>query len=67
MPLFLYTGAAGVVALAGLWSSVSSWRRRMGLAHTISLLVTLWGLILAAAVVLPRIGYAKAAATWFCP
>ena len=67
IPLFLYLGSAGVVALAGLWSGVTSWRRRLGLAHGISLLVLLWGLILAAAVVLPRIGYAKATATWFCP
>jgi len=67
IPLFLYLGSAGVVALAGLWSGVTSWRRRLGLAHTISLLVMLWGLVLAAAVVLPRIGYARTTATWFCP
>jgi hypothetical protein len=67
IPLFLYLGSAGVVALAGLWSGVTSWRRRLGLAHTISLLVMLWGLILGAAVVLPRTGYAKTALTWFCP
>ncbi|HEX9894176.1 MAG TPA: hypothetical protein VGA78_09625 [Gemmatimonadales bacterium] len=65
--LFLYLGAAGVVSLAGLWGSLSSWRRRMGLAHSLSLLVTLWGLLLVGAVVLPRIGYATQAATWFCP
>ena len=65
--LFLYLGASGVIALAGVTSATSTWKRRMGLAHTVSLLVLLWGLGLAAAVVLPRIGYAKAAATWFCP
>ena len=47
--------------------AISTWKRRMGLAHTVSLLVILWGLGLGAAVVLPRIGYAKVAATWFCP
>jgi hypothetical protein len=66
-PLFLYTGASAVVGLAGFWAAASSWRRRMGLAHVVALLVTLWGLILVAAIVLPRIGYARAEATWLCP
>lgn len=65
--LFLYLGATGVVMVAGVWSSVSSWRRRMGAAHTIALLVLLAGGILAADAVLPRIGYAKRTATWWCP
>jgi hypothetical protein len=65
--LLLYLGAIGGVVLAGLWSTVTSWRARMGLAHSIALLVTLWGFILAAATVLPRIGYAKTAAVWWCP
>lgn len=65
--LFAYLGAVGGVIVAGLWSGVTSWQRRMGLAHTISLLVTLWGLVLAAAQVLPRIGYARHVAQWWCP
>jgi hypothetical protein len=65
--LFMYLGSAGVVTLAGLWGALGSWRRRMGLAHTLSLLVTLWGLILVASAVLPRTGYAKVAQTWMCP
>jgi hypothetical protein len=65
--LFVYVGSIGVVGLAGLWGAVSSWRRRMGLAHTVSLLVLLAGGFLAASEILPRIGYAKRAATWFCP
>ncbi len=64
---FVYLGSIGVVGLAGLWGAVSSWRRRMGLAHTISILVLLAGGALAASEVLPRIGYAKRTATWFCP
>ena len=64
--LFLYLGASGVIALSGVTGAISSWKRRMGAAHVVSILVMLWGLGLAAAVVLPRIGYAKAAATWFC-
>ncbi len=64
--LFIYLGAVSGVVMAGLWSSVTSWQRRMGLAHSIALLVTLWGFVLAAAAVLPRIGYARTAALWWC-
>jgi len=53
--------------LAGVWSSMSSWKRRMGLAHLLSLGLVMWGLALAAGVVLPRIGYANQSAAWFCP
>ncbi|HWA57606.1 MAG TPA: hypothetical protein VG692_10150 [Gemmatimonadales bacterium] len=65
--LMVYLGAILVVIVAGLWSSVSSWRRRLGLAHTLSLLVLLWGLVLAAREVLPRVDYAKHVRTWSCP
>jgi hypothetical protein len=65
--LIVYLGAIGVVAIAGLWSSVSSWRRRMGLAHALSLLVLLWGLVLGAREILPRTGYARHVRTWSCP
>jgi hypothetical protein len=67
--LFLYLGAAGVVVVAGLWGALSSWNRRLGLAHVLSLLVTLWGLTLVTAVALPRLGYVQVRppATWFCP
>lgn len=65
--LFAYLGAVGVVVVAGIWSAVSSWYRRLSWAHTLSLLVTLWGLGLGAAIVLPRIGYARSAALWLCP
>lgn len=64
--LFYMVGVLAVV-VAGVWSGLSSWKRRMGLAHVLSQLLVIWGLVLAAAVVLPRIGYAKTAATWFCP
>ena len=65
--LFLYLGAAGVVVVAGLWGALSSWRRKMGLAHTLALLVTLMGMALVAHEVLPRVGYARQALTWLCP
>jgi hypothetical protein len=64
--LFLYFGGVLTVVVAGVWSSLSSWKRRMGRAHLLSQLLVIWGLVLAAEVILPRWGYAKEAATWFC-
>jgi hypothetical protein len=65
--LAVYLGAILAVTVAGLWSSVTSWQRRLGLAHIVSLLVLLWGLVLAAREVLPRVGYAREGRTWTCP
>jgi hypothetical protein len=65
--LWLYLGVTGTVVIAGLWGMVAAWRRRLGLAHVVALLVTLWGIGLVAAEVLPRLGYARDAATWSCP
>ncbi len=65
--LFLYLGAIGMVGLSGVWGMITSWRHRMGLAHTVSILVLIWGGILAAATILPRNGYARLTATWVCP
>ena len=65
--LFLYLGGVATVVAAGLWGGISSWKRRMGLAHVLAQGLILWGLALAAREALPRIGYAKAVATWLCP
>jgi hypothetical protein len=65
-----YLAAVGVVIAGGLWASVWTWRHRASKAHTLSLLVVLWGLILGAIQVLPRTGYAKPDANhpagWLC-
>ncbi|HWA17022.1 MAG TPA: hypothetical protein VG817_11340 [Gemmatimonadales bacterium] len=65
--LAMYLGAIATVIVAGLWSAVSSWNRRLGFAHFLSLGVLLWGLVLAAREVLPRTGYARELRTWSCP
>lgn len=57
--LAAYLAAVTAVAAGGVWSSVWTWRHRTGAAHTLSLLLVLWGLVLAAIEVLPRVGYAK--------
>jgi len=64
--IFYLVGVVAVLA-AGVWSSISSWRRRLGLAHILSQGLIIWGLVLAAREVLPRVGYAKASAAWLCP
>lgn len=57
--LAAYLVAIGAVTIGGLWSSVWTWRHRTSRAHTLSLLLVLWGLVLAAVEVMPRTGYAK--------
>jgi hypothetical protein len=64
--LAAYLAAAGIVVVSGVWASVSSWRTHRPLAHVVALLVTLWGLGLVAATVLPRVGYAKQTVRWTC-
>lgn len=64
--LAMYLGAIATVIVAGLWSTVSSWNRRLGFAHILSLGVLLWGLVLGAREVLPRIGYSQQVRTWSC-
>jgi hypothetical protein len=65
-----YLAAVGVLIAGGLWASVWTWRHRASKAHTLSLLVVLWGLVLGAMQVLPRTGYAKPDANhpagWLC-
>jgi len=64
--LLVYLGAITTVSVAGLWSAITSWQRRLGAAHALSLLVLLWGLVLAARELLPRVGYAAHHRTWTC-
>ena len=66
-----YLFAVSGVVLGGVWSAVWSWRHRSGRAHVLSLLLALWGIVLAAQEILPRVGYANPAAagkpvTWTC-
>ena len=65
-----YLSAVVVLITSGVWSSIWTWRHRASRSHTLSLLLVLWGLILGAIEVLPRIGYAKPdakhPAAWTC-
>jgi hypothetical protein len=61
-----YLSAVSVVVVSGVWSSVWTWRHRTGRAHALSLLLIIWGLVLASAEILPRSGYAKQKLPWSC-
>lgn len=68
--LFGYLFATIVVIVSGGWSAIWTWRHRSAQGHVLSLLLILWGLILGAQEVLPRVGYAKPdamhPAIWMC-
>ena len=64
--IFYLLGVTTVMA-AGLWASVSSWKRRLGFAHVVSQILIVWGILLLTREVLPRVGDKAAAALWLCP
>lgn len=68
--LAAYLAAVGVVIASGVWSAVWTFKHRAGRAHALSLLLILWGLLLAAQELLPRTGYAvptaQHPAAWQC-
>jgi hypothetical protein len=68
--LFAFLFASGMVVVGGVWSAVWTWRHRSAQAHVLSLLLIVWGLVLAGLEILPRTGYATPTAqhpaTWMC-
>lgn len=65
-----YLAATGVVVAGGVWSSIWTWRHRSSRGHILSLLLILWGGLLGAIEILPRVGYAKPDKLrpgWSCP
>lgn len=67
LQLIYYAGGVAMLVVAGVWGAVTSWMRRSAVGHLLSLGALFWGLALGAAIVLPRIDYAKQPATWTCP
>jgi hypothetical protein len=69
--LFGYLGAVTALTASGIWASIWTFKHRAGKSHTLSLAIVLWGLILGAMDVLPRIGYGRPDSrhlnTWSCP
>jgi hypothetical protein len=66
LKLVFYLIGATTVAVAGVWSALSSWKRRLGVAHTLSIVLIIWGLALAGRQILPRV-YGKQTIPFFCP
>ncbi len=70
LQLAYYLAAVIAVTASGVWSAVWSWRHHSGRAHMLSLLLVVWGLVLGAAEILPRVGYAAPSldrpAIWSC-
>ena len=68
--LAAYLASVGALVVSGVWSSIWTFRHRSAKAHTLSLLLVLWGLVLGAIDVLPRTGYAVPSAAhpagWAC-
>jgi hypothetical protein len=65
--LVFFIGAGALALLAGVIGAVTSWAHRRGLAHLLSLLVTVWAAVMVTREILPRVGYAKEARDWTCP
>ena len=65
--LFGYLAVIAVLVISAVLGLRASWRSRQGKANALAVLLLVWGLALAAMTILPRIGYARASATWMCP
>ncbi len=64
--LGFYLAAVGMVIVTGAWGGSFAWKNRLVLAHMVSQGLLVWGLVLGAGQVLPRVGYAAEQATWGC-
>ena len=66
LKLVFYLMGATAVTVAGVWSALTSWKRRLGIAHALSIILIIWGLGLAGRQLLPRL-YGKTPVPFFCP
>lgn len=68
--LFAYMFAVVILVVAGLWTATATFRHQMAIRHLIALLVILWGGVLGASEILPRVGYANPSpgrgTSWSC-
>ena len=58
--LAFYLFSTAVLVFAGGWSAVWTWRHRTPRAHIAALVIVLWGIVLGATEILPRVGYGPA-------
>ncbi len=68
--LFAFIGIEAMLVVGGIWVATHSWRHRLPRIHVLALIVALGGLVLIAAELLPRVGYAavdpQALPQWMC-
>ena len=64
--LGLYLAAVGMVIVAGAWGGLFAWKNRLVLANIVSQGLLVWGFVLGAGQVLPRVGDDMQQATWGC-
>ena len=64
--LFTYMFAEVLIVVGGLWTVAWTWQHRMPRGHAVAMVMVMWGIMLVAAQVLPRVGYAADAAKWWC-
>ena len=68
--LFGYLSAVVVLVIGGAWTATATFTHQMAWRHLIALTVIFWGMMLGAAEILPRIGYANPSpgrgTTWSC-
>lgn len=63
--LIFYLLGSTAVTVSGVWTALTSWKRRLGIAHTLSIVLIIWGLALAGRQLLPRI-YGKVPIPFSC-
>ena len=65
-----YMAAVALLVVSGIWTAAATFTHQLPRRHLTVLLVICWGIVLGAAQVLPRIGYANPvpgrATTWSC-
>ena len=66
LKLVFYLIGAATVTVAGVWSALSSGRRRLGWAHLLSIVRSVWGVALAANQISPRFT-GEQPAPFLCP
>ncbi len=57
--LITYVAAQALIVVGGLWTAIWTWNQRIPHAHGVAMAMVLWGLVLLAGQVLPRVGYAR--------
>ena len=66
MPLYGYLAVVLLVSALAVRATVISWTDHRAVAHWFAIAMLLGGIVFAAEAVLPRVGYAKNAASFSC-